>query len=574
MHSIHAAFATLIFLLAQSLSAAEEIQLQVDIQGLEYQAVISENTYLASKVSGIDEEHSGKHYVGELKGENNSWVRVSLVDGQWQGVVTVNNAMHVIQHQTVPIGAAAATDLVMSSMPVAEMDGLQGTCGRGDGTDTMLDHVAQLSATNGVASATSPSPLSATFAQFCSQEVNGICVIAEIEIAFDLEFQAVFGAQATAQAMSILNIVDGHYMNDLKISIDAITVEMLSNDLFSTSVVASPVLDAGVLLDDIEMKKNNAQIPFITNNNALTHVVTGRDFNGGTLGVAYLGSVCEANGFSTGTSSIFFDNPTTPNIALTAIVVAHELAHNLGSDHDGPGANVLCPSATFIMSPIINPAFNLTNFSSCSAADIEATISALATPELCMDFPADVSIFENLGNGGTLNANLEFTASFTATTLNGFKAVDRIILTGSIDPVEGILLSVIANGVNCAVAAGGGSYSCIVANPPISFPVVANIRVNAVASSVSITQNIDEDTVDVQEVNSSNNILTSTCNIAGNNVTCNASPPPVNPNTPTTNTNITTNNLAEEGGGGSQGILFTLLMLGLYIRNRAEYKSK
>lgn len=569
MRLLDVAFITLALFFTHSLFAAEEIQLQVDVQGLKYLAVISENTYLASKVSGIDDEISGKHYIGILQGESNSWVRLSLIDGQWQGIVAVNNAMHVIQHQVVPIGAAAATGIAMSSMPVAEMDGLQGTCGRGDGTDTMLDHVAQLSAVSGAASATSPSPLAATFAQFCSQEVNGICVIAEIEIAFDLEFQAVFGAQATAQAMSILNIVDGHYMNDLKISIDAITVEMLSNDLFSTSVVASPVLDAGVLLDDIEMKKNNALIPFITNNNALTHVVTGRDFNGGTLGVAYLGSVCEANGFSTGTSSIFFDNLATPNIALTAVVVAHELAHNLGSDHDGPGANALCPDSTFIMSPIINPAFNLTNFSSCSAEDIETTISALVTPELCMDFPADVSIFENLGNGGALDANLEFTSTFTATTLNGFKAVDRINLTGSINPADGMLMSVIANGVNCTVAAGGDSYSCIIANPPISFPVIASIRVNAAASSVTITQSINEDTADVQEVNPSNNILVSTCSIAGNNATCNAPPPPFAPTTPTTNTNIATNNVAEEGGGGgSHGLLYILLMLGMYMRKR------
>ncbi|MDW3095050.1 MAG: M12 family metallo-peptidase [Gammaproteobacteria bacterium] len=567
MRLIHVALVTLILIYTQLLYAAEEMQLQVDIQGLTYQAVISENSNLASKISGIDEELSGKHYVGVLQNENNSWVRVSLVDGQWQGIVAVNNAMHIIQHQVVPIGAAAATtNEVMNSKPVAEMDGLQGTCGRGDGTDTMLDHVAQLSATSGMTSASSPSPLSATFAQFCSQEVNGICVIAEIEIAFDLEFQAVFGGQATAQAMSILNIVDGHYMNDLKISIDAITVEMLTDDLFSTSVAASPVLDAGVLLDDIEMKKNNALIPFITNNNALTHVVTGRDFNGGTLGVAYLGSVCEANGFSTGTSSIFFDNLATPNIALTAVVVAHELAHNLGSDHDGPGANVLCPSSTFIMSPIINPAFNLTNFSSCSAEDIEATISALVTPELCMDFPVDVSIIENSGNGGILNANLDFTSSFTATTLNGFKAVDRINLTGSINPAEGVLMSVIANGVNCTVAAGGGSYSCIIANPPISFPVIANMRVNAAASSITLTQNINEDTADVQEVNSFNNILVSTCSIAGNNAICSTSPPPSIPNTPTNNTN----NIAEEGGGGSQGILFTLFMLGVYVCSRAR----
>jgi hypothetical protein len=570
MRSICISFFTLTVLFVQSLYADEERRFQVDIQGLQYQAVVTENTHIASKVNGVDEELLGHHYIGQLEGEESSWVRASIIDGQWQGVVSVHNSMHIIQHVggDIPPGAAATTNSIMESMPVTEVDGLQGTCGRGDGNDTMLDHMAQLSAINGTGEAVAaPSPLAATFAQFCSQEVNGICVIAEIEIAFDQAFQAVFGVQATAQAMSILNIVDGHYMNDLKISIDAITIEMLSNDLFSTSIAASPVLDAGVLLDDIETKKSNAQIPFITNNNALTHVVTGRDFNGGTLGVAYLGSVCEANGFSTGTSSIFFNNPATPNVPLTAVVVAHELAHNLGSDHDGPGANVLCPASTFIMSPSINPAFNLSNFSSCSATDIEETLSALATPELCMDFPADVSITENPGNSGTLNANLEFTSAYTATIINGFKAVDRINLTGTINTAQGILVAVTANGANCAIAGGGASYSCVQVSPPASFPVMATVRVNANTSDITITHNISEDTTDVQEVNSSNNVLASTFNITNNNVTSDVPAAPAAPTTPTTPT-TNMNSEGDGGGAGSHGLLFILMMFGLYLHVR------
>ena len=563
---------------AQSICAQQEKQFQIDIQGLQYQAVVTENTYLNDKVNGIRDNVSGQHYIGELEGVEASWVRASLIDGQWQGVVSVHNAMHIIQQVSsgVPVGASAAINNTMSSMPVSEVDGLQGSCGRGDGTDTMLDHVAQLSATNSVAaSASASSPLSATLAQFCSQEVNGICVIAEIEIAFDQTFQAVFGAQATAQAMSIINIVDGHYINDLKISIDAITLEMLSNDLFSTSVAASPILNAGVLLDDIEDKKNNAQIPFISNNNALTHVVTGRDFNGGTLGVAYLGSVCEANGFSTGTSSVFYTNPvdtTTYNIPLTAIVVAHELAHNLGSDHDGPGANVLCPASTFIMSPGIGPGLNLANFSSCSVADIETTIAAIATPELCMDFPTDVSMAENAGNNGALNANLEFTSSYTATIENGYKAVDRVNLSGTVNTAQGILIAVVANGVNCTINGGGGAYSCTVSNPPTSFQVTANVRVNANTSNIIITQTIDEDTVDVQEVNVSNNSLVSTCDIANNMVMCTAtSVAPTAPTTPTTPI-MNPGSMSEDegGGGGNYGLGFLLLMFGVYIQARRK----
>lgn len=573
MYLIRVSFFILIMLSAQSIYAQQEMQFQIDIQGLHYQVIVTENMHLKAKVNKVEENESGQHYIGKLQGEETSWVRASLIDGQWQGVVSVHNAMHLIQQvdSSTPVGASAVINNTMSSMPISEVDGLHGACGRGDGTDTMLDHVAQLSATNSTAASTAtPSPLSATLAQFCSQEVNGICVIAEIEIAFDQTFQAVFGAQATAQAMSILNIVDGHYINDLKISIDAITLEMLANDLFSTSTAVSPILNAGVLLDDIEDKKNNAQIPFISNNNALTHVVTGRDFNGGTLGVAYLGSVCEANGFSTGTSSVFYANPvdtTTYNIPLTAIVVAHELAHNLGSDHDGPGANVLCPASTFIMSPSIGPGLNLTNFSSCSVADIETTIAAIATPELCMDFPTDVSMTENAGNNGVLNASLEFTSSYTATIENGFKAVDRVTLNGTVNTAQGILTAVVANGVNCTINGGGGAYSCVVINPPTSFQVATNVRVNANTSNIIITQNINEDTDDVQEVNTLNNTLVSTCDIANNTVMCTGSSvsPPSTPNTPTLNPGGMNE---EEGGGGNYGLGLLLFMFGMYLHAR------
>ncbi len=556
---------SLIFCLSFSASihASEEVTFPVNIQGLEYQVIVSENKQLVSKISGIAEA-TGKHFVGIVSGEESSWVRASLVGDRWQGVVSIHNAMHMFEQDVSGVSGALSAMSMMESMPMAEVEGLAGTCGSGDGSHSMLDHIGKRAAMAGFASSSSALlPAAATFAEFCSQEVNGICVIAEVEIAFDLVFQAVFGAQATAQALSILNIVDGHYLNDLKISIGAITVEMLVNDLFDTSVAASPVLDAGDLLTNIETKKNNAEIPFITNNSALTHLVTGRDFNGGTLGVAYLGSVCQANGFSTGTSSIFFTDPTTPNIPLTAVVVAHELAHNLGSDHDGPGANVLCSSSTFIMSPIINPAFNLSKFSSCSVADIEATLSSLVNPEQCLDFPADVLITEDAGNSGVLDVNLEFPSSYTVTLRNGFLAVDRVDLTGSVNLAEGMFVNVNANGDNCAVAAGGATYTCTVMNPPTSFKVVASVRADAAAANVNITQTVNEQTADVQEINAINNTLMSPFSIVDGNVVSNTPVAPPPGGNPTTDTNNEEDE--EEGGAGSVGLIFIFMMFLVFV---------
>ena len=518
-------------LIFSNLVVAQETILQVQVLGHFYEAIVSENTALNEKISNAAASKNVAHYAGSIKNVENSWVRVSNIDGQWQGVVSLFGTMHAIQQGiSVKEGTASASYGLLYSTPIESTGEFAGTCGMGGDSHSVLSHISPaLAAEDGADAGESPAALSATFAEFCALQVKNssqqdVCVIAEVEVAFDLLFQATYGALASAQALSILNIVDGHYLNDLKISIDTITVEMLANDLFNTTT--NPI----TLLEDIDAKKENALIPFIKNNSALTHLVTGRDFDGATLGVAYLGSVCEANGASTGTSSINF-NGGIINTALQAIVVAHELAHNFGSDHDGPGGNAACPANTFIMSPGVGN--GLTNFSSCSVDDIEARFALIANPELCLDFPADVAVSENAGNNGALDANREFSSAHTVTIDNGFRAVNQLQISGSINLAEAQFISATANGAACNVAAGGETYTCAVSNPAASIALLTRVRVADNIDNMSFTQSVTEQTNDVQDVNMTNNSLTSLFAIVDENVTS---------NTPDTNNNNNQNN--------------------------------
>ncbi len=555
----------LIFVLLSFPVSAEKHHFEIDIQGLKYALVLTENERFTAAGEDQAKTH-GIHYQGHVVGHSDGWVRASLIDGRWQGVVSVHNAMHMFdQVPDYEEGVLQANGTMMST-PLVEIDALAGGCGTGDDSHSMLSHIESMqSISSQVEDATEPAQVAATFAQFCSQEVNGVCVITELEIAFDLKFQELFAAQSVAQAMAIINIVDGHYLNDLKISIDAITLEMLADDLFDTSEAASPVLNAGDLLTTIEMKKNNNQIPFMTNVNALTHLVTGRDFEGGTLGVAYLGSVCQPNGFSTGTSSVFFDNPadtSTFNIPLTAVIVAHELAHNLGANHDGPTGNVLCPASTYIMSPVINPAFNLSNFSACSIEDIETTLSNLNNPALCLDYPADAYLQENSGNTQSLDQNNEFSSSFTAHLQSGFLMVDQVEISGSINPVEGTFSSVIANGSNCLIDLQGESYTCTVSNPATTFQLVTQIQVVDGASDIMLDQSINIQTADVQDINPGNDNLVTMFTISNNDVVNNNQ----NDNSQPTNNEPEINDSdTEEGGAGSFSYGFVWIMIVLYL---------
>ena len=538
---------------------ASSIIVNIDIYGSTYRAVLIENAGLKHKVSGIEASSPAKHYKGFVIGFDDSWVRVSNIEGKWQGAVSIYSSLYFIEDDTLSTESALASSSGMTALPANEMEEMMGTCGSGDDDHSMLSHMPIQSSAS-----TSPvSPLAATFAEICADEVDGICIIAEVEIAFDDQFEALFGALANDQATSIINIVDGHYVNDLKISIDTITVEM-------GTTIFDPTTDAGLLLDDIETKKNAGMIPFLKNNNALTHLVTARNFNGSTLGVAYLGSVCRSDGFSTGTSSLFIDGGV-PNIPLSAIVVAHELAHNLGSDHDGVGVNVACPINTNIMSPGLGP--GISNFSSCSADSIQAVISGLANPELCMDFPADVSIDENTGNNGVLNANLEFTSSHTVSLQNGYLAVNQLQISGTIDLAMGRFVSVLANGQTCTLSANGDSYSCAIVNPVSSTALMTTVRVIDANTDVEFTQSAIEQTNDVQDVTQSNNSIVNSFSITnGDYVSNTASTVPDSTDIPDniSDTDNNQSNNEDEVGGGMISPYFIIMVLVCWIACRRE----
>ena len=80
------------------------------------------------------------------------------------------------------------------------------------------------------------------------------------------------------------------------------------------------------------------------------------DYDKGSSGMAYLSGMCSRQA-----SCIISE---ARSLGSTALIVAHELAHNLGVDHDGQGANIGCDSDDFIMGPKLSP--GATEWSTCS----------------------------------------------------------------------------------------------------------------------------------------------------------------------------------------------------------------
>ncbi len=181
----------------------------------------------------------------------------------------------------------------------------------------------------------------------------------------DYEFYQAFGDDSEAQLLARMNIVDGIFSDQLNLAITVadITVFTTADDPFEST-------NASSLLDELSSYRQSNQTQF-----GLTHLLTYRNLDTNTSGIAWLGGACRSR-FGAALSQ-----QLGTNLTLGALTVAHEIGHNLDAPHDaeaaGPGepANP-CESTPlgFLMAPTISSS---NTFSQCSLSEME---NFLASP--------------------------------------------------------------------------------------------------------------------------------------------------------------------------------------------------
>ncbi|XP_028286678.1 disintegrin and metalloproteinase domain-containing protein 9 [Parambassis ranga] len=183
------------------------------------------------------------------------------------------------------------------------------------------------------------------------------------------------------EMVELANLLDGYYKS-LNIRVVLVSLEIFK-DRNPFSVDGS----AGEVLENFVKWRKEILVPKVRHDIGQLIVGQPSAYAGGVLGMAFVGTVCSVA--TSGGINVYSND----NILYISTVVAHEMGHNLGMNHDDQRCN--CNGSSCIMSA---GAGGSTSFSSCSANDFENLI--LRGGGMCLlNHPTDVIGTAKCGNG-------------------------------------------------------------------------------------------------------------------------------------------------------------------------------
>lgn len=440
-------------------------RLAFDALGRRFDLALEPNERLLQTLpSDLRERLSGLElYRGSLRGAADSWARVGILRGRLHGLIWDGSEL---------FGVEPAADLrdALAAPPPREDDLLIFRLRdiRGSFHDEALPNPRSV-------------PYQALVGELKEAAARAATQRLDIGVVADVEFQQL--GDAEEEMLLRMNEVDGIFSEQVGVQINVALTTVFTSEPDPFSSAAAEVLLQS--LGDYRFATQSQK------SQGLTHLFTGRDLTGDTIGIAYLGTICDAQagaGLTQATSGVFFDS-------LTA---AHEIGHNFGAPHDAePGSPCVGTPPTFLMAPAMNGS---DQFSECSldqmapfiasasclkavvGGDVSVAVDAPASMLLGAIVPTTLTV-ENVDTTAVHDATVSYEAT-PGTEIQGTFPLDTLMETcsnttdqltctvGSLFPGErkqvGVSLEAVALGTGELVASVSSGVDTNPANDTVS----------------------------------------------------------------------------------------------------------
>ena len=331
------------------------VRMEFDALGRRFDLQLEPNTSLLSAEQRASIDSSIGVYRGRLAGNPNSWARIVTRDGVPAGLIWDGTEMLAIERPEQSV--VTTTEPVIFRLADMVMEEGTMSCAVGPGAKsgaTMYE---------------------AMVGELRTAQAQGAVEEIEIGLVADSSF-ASGRADAQQDVLDRMNNVDGIYSSELGIQVTVPIVEVFdaNNDPFTST------LDSGDLLTELSTyRRNNTS----QSDRGLTHLFTGRNLDGSTVGIAYVNALC-SRFFGVGLSE------GRRGTTTDSLIAAHEIGHNFGANHDGDSGGS-CPNEPnnqFIMAASVN---GNNTFSPCSKtimrdiADLASCIVPLASVDVSIN---------------------------------------------------------------------------------------------------------------------------------------------------------------------------------------------
>lgn len=253
-------------------SSSEPLVLSFFVNGYSLQAEMQENTQLLEKITTPINLIEQKHYKGVFSGYPNSSLRVSYSrsnnNGHWRGVLlfqkelyvvntSVNASVNTMRSSTVGIPAYRPSSRLQAHKTCASGKVNKSSPFTAGGINRIESHPSS-SAFNIQNLISAP----ATVADVCANAINGVCLLPEIELAYDLSYQNLPGSETPMQrALRELNEMELFFQDGLGYQFSRISLTMLNS---AQDNLIGHSDDPNDLLDRIRILRGSNQLGFFT----------------------------------------------------------------------------------------------------------------------------------------------------------------------------------------------------------------------------------------------------------------------------------------------------------------------